>query len=195
MRFLNRYAFLCWESELDGMFGIFSNNSSELKHYVATGGVSSTVGRCAYSYDDESPFLLKETFLQYKFFYPFLFTSFWEDYQLGKTIYYHDGSGEWKKVPLDTLVCDQTYWSNDFSYSDEVPPGFVEDRDACTWGQLAEWLVAGCGLVRLPDGQVSRFVDFSADQWDYPVPSGYAVRGFNMTKWVEPTSNFFYSLE
>lgn len=190
MRFVNRNCYLSWESELDGMLGIFANNSSELKHAVATGGVNSVVGRCASSYDDESPFVLKETFLQYPFFYPFLFTSFWEDYQLGKTIYYHDGSGEWKKVPLGTLVCDQTYWSNDFSYSDEVPPGFVEDRDACTWGQLAEWLVAGCGLVRLPDGSVSRWVGFSADQWDLPVPDDYAVRGFNMIEWVPPTKRF-----
>lgn len=187
MRFVNSNCYLSWGPELDDQLGYFSNRPCDLKRDLATGGTLVNMGRCANSYEEDYPFHLKATFLKYRLFYLCTFTPYWDAYCEGKTIYYHDGSEEWKKVPFGTLVCDQTYWSNDFTYSDEVPPGFCEaDSDNCTWGQLAEWLVAGCGLVRLPDGSVSRFVDFSADQWDLPVPNDYAVRGFNMSGWVPP---------
>ena len=190
MRFMNKYAFMSWDSDLDGLIGVFADRPSDLKHDVSEGGSLANVGRCTNSHNDKCPFLLKELGIQYQLFYPFLFTSFWEDYLLGQTIYYHDGS-EWKKIPLGTKVYDQTYWSNDYTYTDKAPLGFQEvSSDCCTWGQLAEWLVAGCGLVRLPDGTVSHFVGFSSDQWDLLVPDDYLVRGFNMTEWVPPSKRF-----
>lgn len=192
MNFVNSNCYLSWEPELDDQLGYFSNTPCDLKRDLATGGTSVDMGRCAYSSEEDYPFHRKATVLNYRLFYPCTFTPFWDAYCEGTTIYYHDDSGEWMRIPRGTLVCDQTYWSNDFTYSDEVPSGFeeVEKVDYCTWGQLAEWLAAGCGFVRLPDGSVSRWVGFSADQWDLPVPNDYAVRGFNMIGWVPPTKRF-----
>ena len=190
MRFFNKHAFMSWDSDLDGLIGICANRPSDVKQDVSEGGPLANVGRCTNSHNDKCPFLLKELGIPYLLFYPFLFTSFWEDYELGKTIYYHDGS-EWKKIPLGTEVYDQTYWANDYTYTDKAPLGFQEvDSDLCTWGELAHWLVAGRGLVRFPNGRVSRFKDFSADQWDLPVSNDYLVRRFDMTEWVLPYKRF-----
>lgn len=203
MQFYNSLVYFEWDDYLDGRIGYMANLAADLRERVGDipsgdyGGVS--VGRVHHSPKRGHPFLLGDTSMSFRFFYPLLFADIWEAYQGGARVSYHTGDSNWRVVPPGTIITDQTYWSNDYTYKvgDESPckiPSLIfgvtsadeSDSVTCTWSQLAEWLASGFGLMCSTDMVMSNTVHFKYENRDEPVPSTILVRPFGKDYWVSP---------
>ena len=196
-----------WDDGLEGRIGYLANIAADLREFVQ--GQSSSdrgsvgVGRVHRSSKRGHPFRLGDTCMTYRFFYPCTFAPYWDAYQVGATILYHTGDSDWKVIPPGTIITDHSYWSGDYVYhicheslggSSDVSPHCSSDGSTdvtanCTWGQLAEWLASGYGLVRFPDMTVGQTVSFKCEDIDRPVSPGVHIRPFGGLLWVEPLSH------
>lgn len=105
-----------WSESLVGTYGIFADDLKQLESLVLGHYPAINVGRVLPSGDNYYIFKLASRNDNFKYYYPFEFSPYWDMYLKGADVYIKQGYDK-RRIPDGVYLTDQSYWSDDLEYS------------------------------------------------------------------------------
>lgn len=124
MVFDNTRVCVHWSESLVGTYGIFADDLKQLESFVLGHYPAIDVGRVLPSGDNYYIFKRASTNDNFKYYYPFEFSLYWDMYLKGSFVYVKRGH-VMERIPEGVYLTDQHYWSDDLEYSLEDSPSSV----------------------------------------------------------------------